>query len=166
MQLQRSVLPALDAQGVKLLVCGIGSVESGRIFSEQTGFPVDSLFVDDSDRSEAYAAAGTRNTRRDARGKAVFEGVGSMWSSATNDAIKARGKGDLDAVVGNLFNPGPYKPLMPKASTMQRSMEQTMVQGASFVFDGQNALAEHLDESSGAHASIESLLAAALKEEA
>ena len=161
MQLQRDALPALNEAGVKLLVVGIGSVESGETFAKQTSFAPELLFVDDSELSDAYAAAGTRNTKRDDTGKAVFEGVGSMWSAATNDAIKERGRDDLNAVTGNLFNPGPYKPLMPKASTMRRSMEQTMVQGGSFVFDGDSVVAEHYDESSGAHLSIEALLAAA-----
>lgn len=161
MQLQRDALPALDAAGVKLLVVGVGSVESGATFAKQTAFSPERLFVDDSDTSDAYAAAGTRNTKRDAKGKAVFEGMGSMWSAATNDALEERGKEDLNGVIGNLFNPGPYKPLMPKASTMQRSMEQTMVQGGSFVFDGNRVVKAHYDESSGAHLSIEALLAAA-----
>ena len=116
------------------------------------------LFVDTSDTSDTYAAAGTRNTKRDAAGKAVFEGVGSMWSDATNNAIKERGRDDLNAITGSLFNPGIYKPLMPKGSTMQRTFEQTMVQGASFVFEGETVLMEHYDESSGAHASLDELL--------
>ena len=161
MQLQRDALPALDDMGVGLLVVGIGSVESGAEFGKQTGFPTDRLFVDETDLTDAYAAAGTRNTRRDDSGKQVFEGIGSMWSDATNAAIKERGRDDLNAVTGNLFNPGPYKPLMPKGSSWQRSMEQTMVQGGSFVFQGDAVLAEHYDESSGAHLSIDALLAAA-----
>lgn len=78
-----------------------------------------------------------------------------MWSAATNDALKERGKADLDAITGSLFKPGIYvsvftpsprltdtqtagiyTPLMPKGSTMTRSMEKTMVQGGSFVFEG------------------------------
>ena len=39
------------------------------------------LFADESDTTDAYAAAGTRNTQRDAGGKQVFEGVESMWSA-------------------------------------------------------------------------------------
>ena len=39
----------------------------------------------------AHAAAGKRNTRRDGSGKAVFEGVESMWSGKTTAAIEARG---------------------------------------------------------------------------
>ncbi|CAH0365869.1 unnamed protein product, partial [Pelagomonas calceolata] len=64
------------------------------------------LYVDDSDESEAYRAAGTRNTKRKPDGKADFEGIGSMWSQATNDALKERGKKDLDAITGSLFKPG------------------------------------------------------------
>ena len=84
-----------------------------------------------------------------------------MWSAATNDALKARGKKDLDAITGSLFNPGIYTPLMPKGSTMTRSMEKTMVQGGSFVFEGDDVLFEHYDESSGAHAGIDDILKAA-----
>ena len=119
------------------------------------------LYVDDSDESETYRAAGTRNTKRKPDGKADFEGIGSMWSSATNDALKERGKADLDAITGSLFKPGIYTPLMPKGSTMTRSMEKTMVQGGSFVFEGDATLFEHYDESSGAHAGIDEILKAA-----
>ena len=35
-----------------------------------------------------------------------------MWSQKTNEGIKARGRDDLNAVVGNLFQSGPYQPLM------------------------------------------------------
>uniref|UniRef100_A0A7S3ZZ97 Uncharacterized protein n=1 Tax=Pelagomonas calceolata TaxID=35677 RepID=A0A7S3ZZ97_9STRA len=119
------------------------------------------LYVDDSDESEAYRAAGTRNTKRKPDGKADFEGIGSMWSQATNDALKERGKKDLDAITGSLFKPGIYTPLMPKGSTMTRSMEKTMVQGGSFVFEGDTVLFEHYDESSGAHAGIDDILKAA-----
>ena len=119
------------------------------------------LYVDDSDESETYRAAGTRNTKRKPDGKADFEGIGSMWSQSTNDALKARGKKDLDAITGSLFKPGIYTPLMPKGSTMTRSMEKTMVQGGSFVFEGDAVLFEHYDESSGAHAGIDDILKAA-----
>ena len=102
-----------------------------------------------------------------------------MWSQATNDALKERGKADLDMITGSLFKPGIrqcvyaiaathkhantgiYTPLMPKGSTMTRSMEKTMVQGGSFVFEGDATLFEHYDESSGAHAGIDDILKAA-----
>ena len=160
-QLRRDALPALEAANVGLAVVGIGSLDAGETFATRTEFPKSMLYVDDSDESETYRAAGTRNTKRKPDGKADFEGIGSMWSQATNDALKARGKADLDAITGSLFNPGIYKPLMPKGSTMTRSMEKTMVQGGSFVFEGDAVLFEHYDESSGAHAGIDDILKAA-----
>lgn len=136
---------------------GIGTLESGQTFAEQIGFPVDKLLVDDSEETEVYRDVGTRNSQRDPEtGKQLFEGIESMWSQATNDGIKQRGRDDLNTVVGGLFKPGPYKPLMPT------NMEATFVQGASFVFDGKRAILEHYDDSSGAHSSIDDLLAAAL----
>ena len=161
MQLRRDALPALEAANVGLAVVGIGSLDAGETFASRTEFPKSMLYVDDSDESETYRAAGTRNTKRKPDGKADFEGIGSMWSQATNDALKERGKADLDAITGSLFNPGIYKPLMPKGSTMTRSMEKTMVQGGSFVFEGDDVLFEHYDESSGAHAGIDDILKAA-----
>ena len=160
-QLRRDALPALEAANVGLAVVGIGSLDVGETFASRTEFPKSMLYVDDSDESETYRAAGTRNTKRKPDGKADFEGIGSMWSQATNDALKERGKADLDAITGSLFNPGIYKPLMPKGSTMTRSMEKTMVQGGSFVFEGDAVLFEHYDESSGAHAGIDDILKAA-----
>mgnify|MGYP001355122605 FL=1 len=161
MQLRRDALPALEAANVGLAVVGIGSLDAGETFATRTEFPKSMLYVDDSDESETYRAAGTRNTKRKPDGKADFEGIGSMWSQSTNDALKARGKADLAAITGSLFNPGIYKPLMPKGSTMTRSMEKTMVQGGSFVFEGDAVLFEHYDESSGAHAGIDDILKAA-----
>lgn len=150
-------MPVLDDNGIELAVVCIGSLESGRTFVERTGLPSDKLFVDDSKETEAYKALGTRNSQRNLEtNKQIFEGIGSMWSQATNDAIKERGRDDLNSVTGNLFKPGPYKPLMPN------SIEATLVQGGSFVFDGNRVLLEHFDESSGAHISVEDLLDAAL----
>jgi len=155
-QLKRDALPALTNAGVKLLVVGIGSLESAREFSDRTGLPAEMVLVDESKETGAYKSVGTRNSQRDNNGKQIFEGISSMWSGATNDAIKERGREDLNAITGSLFDPGIYKPMMPK------SIEATLVQGASFVFDGKDALLEHYDESSGAHVTIEELLEAAL----
>lgn len=160
MQLTRDALPALTQQNVGLVVVGIGSVEAGRTFAERTGLPLDGLLVDDTEETIVYRAVGTRNSQRDpVTNKQLFEGVGSMWSGATTDGIKARGRDDLNTVVGNPFRPGPFKPLLPT------NMEATMVQGGSFVFEGTRALLEHYDVSSGAHLSLEELLAVALGEE-
>ena len=159
--MRRDALPALEAANVGLAVVGIGSLDAGETFASRTEFPKSMLYVDDSDESETYRAAGTRNTKRKPDGKADFEGIGSMWSQATNDALKERGKKDLDMITGSLFQPGIYTPLMPKGSTMTRSMEKTMVQGGSFVFEGNDVLFEHYDESSGAHAGIDDILKAA-----
>ena len=158
-QLQREVLPALQAQDIPLLVVGIGSVDSGRTFADQLQFPSDVLFVDTTEQTRAYETLATRNSQRDPdTGKQIFEGIESMWSPATTEALEDRGKDDLDAIVGKpwLFQPGPYKPLMPA------NIEATLVQGASFVFDGKKNILAHYDESSGAHVTIEELLEAAL----
>lgn len=163
MQLRRDVLPALSANDVRLFAVGIGSVDSARIFAEKVEFPAELLFADESDNSDAYAAAGTRNTQRDASGKQIFEGVSSMWGPATNEALKARGRDDLNTVVGRPFRPGPYVPLMPKGNSLfdPKVMERTMVQGGSFVFDGSEELFAHYDDSSGAHADLSELVRAA-----
>ena len=165
MQLKRDAFPAFEEAGVKLLVVGIGSVESGREFAESLDFPKPLLLVDESEQTDAYRAAGTRNSGRDEKtGKQVFEGVSSMWSDATNDAINERGKEDLDGITGNLFNPGPYKPLMPKGKSLfdMAAIEKTLVQGGSFVFRGEETLLRHIDQSSGAHLPLQVLMDTAL----
>lgn len=134
-------------------------VESGQTFANQLDFPTELLMVDTTDQTTTYETIATRNSQRDpVTGKQIFEGIESMWSPATTDAIEDRGKDDLDSIIGNpfLLKPGPYKPLMPS------NMESTLVQGASFVFDGKKTLLEHYDESSGAHIRIDELLDAAL----
>ena len=163
-ELKRDALPALDAAGVGLVVVGIGAPDAAATFADRLAFPPSRLFVDVSDATDAYRAAGTRNSQRDAGGVQVFEGVSSMWSKATTDAIASRGRDDLDAITGKPWSPGPYTPLMPKGSTLRRGVEKTLVQGASFVFDGETALLEHYDESSGAHVTVRELLDAATRD--
>jgi len=89
------------------------------------------------------------------KGKMVFEGIESMWSQKTNDAIKTRGRDDLNAVVGSLFKPGIYKPLMP---TGPKAIDRTFVQGATLIFDGSRTLFEHYDFSSGDHADLREVM--------
>ena len=151
------MLPALTEANVRLFAVGIGSADAAREFAERIDFPTELLMADESEDSLAHAAAGTRNTRRDENGKAVFEGVESMWSSRTTEGIEARGRDDLNGVIGGLFKPGPYKPLMPKGKGLfdPKVMERTMVQGGAFVFDGDQELFAHLDFSSGAAAPSE-----------
>jgi hypothetical protein len=158
-QLRRDLLPALEKAGVKLFAIGIGSAEAARTFAEQTEFPVDMLLVDDSEQADVYGAIGTRNTQLDEQGKMVFEGVQSMWSQYTNDAIRKRGREDLNAIVGSLFKPGIYKPLPPQGP---QAMERSFVQGATIVFDGSKVLLEHYDKSSGDHADLEDIKNSAL----
>lgn len=147
--LRRDVLPVLEKQGVKLIAVGIGSAESAKTFAEQIEFPADMLLADESEENDAYAAVGTRNTGRDDTGKAIFEGIETMWSKRTMDGLKVRGRDDLNSIVGSLFRPGIYVPLMPKASTQQKTIEKTMVQGGTFVFDGTNEIFSHFDFSNG-----------------
>jgi len=156
--LKRDVIPALEEKNIPLYVVGIGSIESGQTFAKQLDFDVNRLLVDTSKETDVYKALGTRNSQRNTEtGKQQFEGIKSMWSQASTDAIETPSRrADLDSITGKLFNPGPYKPLMPS------NMEATFVQGASLVFDGQTTLLEHYDEASGDHVSIEELLKAAL----
>lgn len=151
-QLRRDVLPAIDGSGVKLLAVGIGSAESARTFAERTSFPAEMLFADESEEVVAHAAAGLRNTGRDEKGKQIFEGIESMWSSRTNSALKVRGRNDLNSILKV------YKPLMPK----ENAIERTLVQGGMFVFDGSKVLFSHMDFSSGDHADLDAVVSAAL----
>ena len=154
------MLPALNEANVKLFAVGIGDVPSARTFAKQIDFPAELLHVDESEKSEAYAAAGTRNTKRDASGKQIFEGVDSMLSKATMDAVNKRGKADLDSITGNVFAPGPYKPLMPKGNGLfdARAVEKTLVQGGTFIFDGGEQLFAHYDKASGVHADLDEVV--------
>lgn len=167
MQIKRDVLPALSEKDVKLFAIGIGTAESAKTFANQLEFPAELLFADESDTTEAHAAVGTRNTKRDANGKQVFEGVDSMWSQDTMDGIAARGRGDLNAITGNLFKPGPYKPLMPPSKGLfdQTAIEKTMVQGGIIIFDGNEEMFSHYDASSGAHADLAEVVRVAMATE-
>ena len=144
-QLRRDALPALEAANVGLAVVGIGSLDAGETFASRTEFPKSMLYVDDSDESETYRAAGTRNTKRKPDGKADFEGqtpaphampdslvdsragIGSMWSQATNDALKERGKKDLDAITGSLFKPGIYVSVFTPSPRLTNTQTQAYI---------------------------------------
>jgi len=160
LQLRRDVLPALSDANVKLFAIGIGTAESARTFADQLDFPADLLFADESDLTEAHAAVGTRNTKRDSNGKQIFEGVDSMWSKQTMEGLEERGRDDLNSITGNPFQPGPYKPLMPPSKGLfdQSAIAKTMVQGGVFVFDGGEELFAHCDVSSGAHADLSEVI--------
>jgi len=147
--LRRDVLPVLEQQGVRLFAIGIGSAESAASFADKLDFPADMLLADESEENDAYAAVGTRNSGRDDTGKAIFEGIETMWSKRTMDGLKVRGRDDLNSIVGSLFRPGIFVPLMPKASTQQKTIEKTMVQGGTFVFDGTKEIFSHYDFSNG-----------------
>ena len=43
-----------------------------------------------------------------------------MWSASTNDALKKRGKADLDAITGSLFKPGKYQCVYAIAATTHK----------------------------------------------
>ena len=157
------MIPALSEKDVKVVAVGIGDAVSAKTFAEKIDFPAELLFADESDNTDAYAAAGTRNTKRDPNGKQIFEGIESMWSSNTNDALAKRGKADLDAITGSIFKPGPYVPLMPKGNGLfdPKAIEKTMVQGGCFVYDGAEEIYAHYDASSGVHADLDEVRACA-----
>lgn len=148
MSSQRLMMPASNSSP------SAGSAESAATFAERTEFPARLLLADESEETDAYAAVGTRNTRRDENGKQIFEGVESMWSAETNAGLKARGRDDLNAVVGGLFRPGIYTPLMPTGGSNRKAMDKTFVQGGTFIFDGSKELLAHYDQVSGAHADL------------
>jgi len=153
--LRRDVLPALSNENVRLFAVGIGSAESALKFAEAVDFPPELLLADESQETDAYAAIGMRNTKREESGKMVFEGVESMWSQRTNDGLKARDRDDLNSIVGQLFKPGIYQPLMP---TGPKAMDRTFVQGGTLVFDGSTEIFAHYDFSSGDHADLDEVV--------
>lgn len=83
-----------------------------------------------------------------------------MWSADTNDAIKTRGKDDLNSITGSLFKPGIYVPLMPTGKGLfdPRAIEKTLVQGGTFIYDGPNEIFAHYDSASGAHADLKEVV--------
>lgn len=151
--MKRDALPAFEKKGVKLYTIGIGKVEAARELCSQVGFPAEQMLVDDSEYSQAYSAAGTRNSGRDTNGKQIFEGFSSMWSPATNNAIKTRGRDDLNSILP-LYSKANTKVLMPTDNSGKFSVERTLVQGGAFVFSGKEALLEFYDTSSGAHVDL------------
>jgi peroxiredoxin len=135
------VKPQLDARGVKLLLVSIGTWEKSKVFCERTGFPAEYLYVDPE--SATHEALG------------LTKGVGrTFFNIQTPLAIKKRmdeGRtGDLKTVLSK------WKAWNPPR------MDQALQQGGMFVFDGDQCLFSHFDQSSGDHADLQSVLGTAL----
>lgn len=142
--LARDALPALDERGVKLLAVGIGTPKRAVEFSSHVGFPLTNLYADPE--NAAYEALG------------LELGVASTFFQPTTPlAILDRitsdaGPGDLAAALSR------WRPWIPP------KLEQGLQQGGTFVFHGQECVYEHRDVSTGAHATLADVLAAAVRD--
>ena len=139
-QLTRDALPLLAAADAKLLCVGIGTPERAAEFCATYGLPPEVVYADPE--NVCYDALRLRH------GFAVtFLNVATPF--AMRDRFAKDGAADLAAVMPR------WQPWIPP------KLEQSLQQGGSFVFCGKDAVFEHYDESTGAHADLAALLAAA-----
>lgn len=130
-----------------MIAVGIGTVERGKEFCEHVNFPQENLLCDPE--NEAYSALGLK-----------FGATDTFFNPATPYAIAARmvpsGNGKLGGANDLLTALGRWKPWIPP------KLEQGLQQGGMFVFQGDQERFSHYDPSTGAHADLNEVLAAAL----
>ena len=141
MELTRDAIPALDAEGKRLIAVSIGTLARSRDFVvENSGFPIERLYADET--SASYAALKLR--------KGVQE---TFMEKTTPESILARWKKDgAKDLIGVLKRWKPWLPPQP---------DQGYQQGGTFVFRGSKVVYAHYDLSTGAHAPLEDVLKAA-----
>jgi hypothetical protein len=134
-------MPMLDDAGVKLVAVGIGTPERGQEFCDLIAFPRENLYSDPT--SECYGALG------------LYKGVGrTFFNPRTPYSIAERIQRDGgQELLGALSR---WKPWIPPESS------QALQQGGTFVFVGRETVFEHFDQSTGDHADLKLVLAAAI----
>mmetsp|Transcript_34704 Transcript_34704/g.63024 ORF Transcript_34704/g.63024 Transcript_34704/m.63024 type:complete len:176 (+) Transcript_34704:380-907(+) len=164
LQLKRDWLPAFEKAGVKLLVVGIGSIDSAKTFSEEVGLPSDLTFADED--AASYQAIGLVNS--DFQEDGGMRGM-RMLTQKTADAVKGRANGRPVNFFGLFDIPflftnddletakEIYKPLMPEG---ENAMDKTLVQGGVLAFQGDQQIYQHRDTSVAVHAQLDKVLAA------
>lgn len=140
--LVRDVQPELDAAGVQLRCVGIGTLETAEKFCDHVAFPRELLFADPE--NAAYAELGMT------KGLAT-----TFFSPETPLAILRRVQ--KDGATDLLAATARWKPWLPPKS------DQGLQQGGALVFDGPKLVYSHYDPSTGAHADLNDVLAAALR---
>lgn len=134
--------PVLAEKGVRFVAVGIGTVERAREFCTHVGFPPERLFADPE--NSAYDALG------------LLKGVRTtFFEPSTPYAILERIQKDEAADLRKALSN--WKPWIPP------KLEQGLQQGGVFVFKGQQVVFSHYDPSTGAHADLATVLAAAVK---
>jgi len=133
----RECKPKLDAAGVRLVLISIGTPDRAKQFVEETGFPAENLYAD----PENVCYDALRLYKGWAR---TFLNPATPF--AIKDRIEENGAADLVDVLPR------WKPWLPPKS------DQGLQQGGLFVFDGSEALFEHYDEATGAHADMDRVM--------
>ena len=140
-QIARDVVPPLSEAGVATRCVGIGTLETATKFCDHVGFPRELLFADPE--NAGYDALQLK------KGVAT-----TFFTPDTPFSILARaqkdGAADLIKATSN------WRPWLPPKS------DQGLQQGGVFVFEGQELVFSHYDPSTGAHAELEDVIAAAV----
>lgn len=124
-----------------MIFISIGTAERGRMFSEETGLPVELVFADPD------------NVTYDALG--FYKGLGRTFFTAStplsiNQRLLKDGAKDLKEILPR------WKPWIPP------KLNQGLQQGGLLIFQGKECMYSHYDESTGAHANLEDVLSMAV----
>ena len=138
----RDVQPTVEKEGCKLLAIGIGTVERANEFCDHVGFRKEILLSDPE--NAAYDALQLVSGVKD-----------TFFNEATPfailDRVKDDGAKDLVAALSR------WRPWIPP------KLEQGLQQGGTFVFQGGEERFAYRDPSTGAHASLNDVIAVALE---
>lgn len=139
-----------------MIAVGIGTVDKGLAFCEETNFPKDNLYVDSE--KQTYDAVG------------FYQGAErTFFRPEIPAAIAKRGVADLMPILPRYLNAwrrDGKKWLPPKFDVgVSAGLEQGFQQGGTFVFQGRSVIFEHFDAGTGVHADVKELLAAVTQTE-
>lgn len=139
MELAREVIPKCAAADARVAVVSIGTLERARDFARENDFPIEYLYADE--QSETYEALRLKKGL-----KATF-----LEKTTPESILRRWNKDGARDLLGVLRRWKPWLPPRP---------DQGYQQGGTFVFHGTKTVYASYDESTGAHAPVEDILAA------
>lgn len=136
-------LPALEKNGGKLFLVGVGSQEAASVFASQLEVDPSICFGDDG------------GIVGDALG--LDKGFGTMWNPPAVNAMMSRNDKESLTSLGEKYKGAAdkigIKNLAPK------DINDTLRQGGTFIFRGNEALLEHFDAKVGDNCNMDDILA-------
>lgn len=142
--LRDNVLPAMKKSGGKLFLVGVGSGQAAREFAAELNVDAALCFGDEG------------GSVGDALGLA--KGAKTMWNPKAVSAMMERNDQESLKALGEGYKAAADRIGIPNLAP--KEIKDTLRQGGTFVFKGDELLLEHYDEKIGMYASIDDIFGA------